>query len=86
MKYLSMALLAGCVLVACSTLDVSEVTGPDGKKNYSLTCEEPFDTCYKKAAELCPGGYNINHSANAGEKDRGVWGKSQKTNMLISCK
>ena len=60
MRILS-ALLA-FLLSSCVGYAPSEFMGPNSRKAYSIRCTGIMwtkDACYKKAGELCPGGYNI---------------------------
>ena len=51
-------ILAGAVIVGCSTVQVRGFTVPDGKPALSLRCGE-MSQCYQQAIEMCVHGYNI---------------------------
>lgn len=49
-------------LVACAAIEPQQFVGPNSKTAYSMKCSgmgRTLDACYKKAGEVCPGGYNI---------------------------
>ena len=53
-------------LASCNTIDpninANRFTGPGGKTAYSMVCNgigQTLDSCYKKADQLCPAGYNV---------------------------
>lgn len=51
-------LILGCA----GTIEPQQFMGPNSKTAYSMRCSgmgRTLDACYKKAGELCPGGYNI---------------------------
>jgi hypothetical protein len=75
-----LALLVGCVYV-------NEVKGPDGKPALALKCGDAT-ACYKKAGELCPGGYDLVNSTT-GTVVVPVNGSavgSPQTTVLVECK
>jgi hypothetical protein len=50
------------VLAACAAIEPQQFVGPNSKTAYSMKCSgmgRTLDACYKKAGEICPGGYNI---------------------------
>ncbi len=48
-------------LTACAT--ATQIVGPNGTPAYSIRCgAAAADSCYQKAGEVCPGGYNILNS------------------------
>jgi hypothetical protein len=49
-------------LAACAAIEPQQFVGPNSKTAYSMKCSgmgRTLDACYKKAGEVCPGGYNI---------------------------
>ena len=56
MKRLILAALVG--LAACAP---EYFKGPTGKDAYTMSCLG-WNKCFKKAAELCPNGYNVINS------------------------
>lgn len=49
-------------LTACASIEPQQFVGPNSKTAYSMKCSgmgRTLDACYKKAGEICPGGYNI---------------------------
>jgi hypothetical protein len=78
---LLVALIPVLLLVSCASIDPQEVRGPSGKTAYSMRCSgmgRTLDACYKKAGELCPGGYNIIDRAS------GVVGVPTGSGMMIA--
>ena len=50
------------VLLAACAIDSKPFNGPNARQAYSMNCSgfgRTLSRCYKKAGELCPGGYNI---------------------------
>ena len=50
------------LLTACAAIEPKQFVGPNSKTAYSMKCSgmgRTLDACYKKAGEVCPGGYNI---------------------------
>jgi hypothetical protein len=75
-----LALLAGCV-------SVKEVKGPDGKTALAVKCGDAT-TCYKKAGELCPDGYDLvgnNNQSYVGGTNGSVYGGTTTT-LVVECK
>ena len=51
-------LVATAVLTGCATS--RQIQGPDGNPAYFIKCGSAvIDACYEKAAEVCPGGYDM---------------------------
>lgn len=48
-----LAALAG----GCATAEV--VMGPDGTEHVNVHCQRQVSVCYRKMAEVCPGGYQV---------------------------
>jgi hypothetical protein len=49
-------------LVACAAIEPQQFVGPNSKTAYFMKCSgmgRTLEACYKKAGEVCPGGYNI---------------------------
>lgn len=81
--------LSGCVVT-------KEVYGPDGSPAYTLNCSDDYgtswDSCYKKAGEICGArGYEVIEKTSEKEAS-GAFGKfggfsmgSQRV-MMIQCK
>jgi hypothetical protein len=60
MRFLNISILL--LLASCASIQPQEFKGPNGKTAYSMVCSgmgRTLDECYKKAGEICPGGYNI---------------------------
>lgn len=50
------------ILIACAAIEPKQFVGPNSKIAYSMKCSgmgRTLDACYKKAGDICPGGYNI---------------------------
>jgi len=50
------------LLTACAAIEPQQFVGPNSKTAYSMRCSgmgRTLDACYKKAGEVCPGGYSI---------------------------
>ncbi len=84
-----LVLTLACALVAMLAACVHDtnVRGPDGERAHSITCSNP-DQCYRRAAELCAGGYVIRTSGGTvtGTSYKGTGSISSSTNLLVSCK
>ena len=48
-------------LGGCSSVDVSETTGPHGKQAFRLACKHD-ENCYVQAKRICRPSYNIESS------------------------
>jgi len=57
-------------LVGC-TVRAYPVSGPDGTQWWSITCSQGQDNCWRKAGQLCPGGY-ITESESMASRATGV--------------
>jgi hypothetical protein len=76
-------------LSACA-LQPTPITTANGSRGYNMDCSSGIETCYQKATELCPNGYDIlEHS----EKTSAViphYGEYpmilHRENLLIECK
>ena len=56
MRSVAFALAVSVLLAGCATSE--PIKAPDGNMGYFIKCGSAvIDACYKKAAELCPGGY-----------------------------
>ena len=75
-----LALLAGCV-------QVHEVKGPDGKTALALKCGDAT-SCYQKAGELCPDGYDFvdKNNANVIVPVNGSVVGGTETTLVVECK
>lgn len=54
--------LAVVFLTSCTSVHPQESKGPSGNVTYSMNCSgmgRTLDDCYRKAADLCPKGYNV---------------------------
>lgn len=61
MKPFIFAAVAALSLSGCS-VNPQKFQGPNGNSAYSMTCSgmgRGWDDCYKKAADLCPNGYDV---------------------------
>lgn len=83
MKRLFMAALA-ISLVGCSGLKSTPVQGPNGQA-YAIQCNaNRAESCYQRAAELCPNGYEL--TSQSGSVVGNATVTVSKTNMLVSCR
>lgn len=61
MKKLSILLLAAWLLTGCAA-GVKQITTPDGKRGFVVTCDgsaDDWSTCYNAAVSACGGKYSI---------------------------
>jgi len=74
------------VIVSCATSKPMPL--PGGDSGFSIWCEEYKSRCYKKAAEACPGGYDIVDSdgGGSGALVNHVGAFVTNYEMLIRCK
>ncbi|MEO3988158.1 hypothetical protein [Plesiomonas shigelloides] len=82
----SVVLLSGCVGISPETF-----VGPNGKTAYSMECSgmgRTLNACYKKAGDVCPGGYQI--IENSSEMNFGRFNGNlmvaNKRSLVIECK
>ena len=78
-------------LVACAAIEPQQFVGPNSKTAYSMKCSgmgRTLDACYKKAGEVCPGGYNIidRASGTGGVPMQGGTMMAPQHNLAIECK
>lgn len=78
-------------LASCAAIEPQQFVGPNSKAAYSMKCSgmgRTLDACYKKAGELCPGGYNIVDRASGavGVPMNGGTMMSTQHNIAIECK
>ncbi len=78
-------------LVACAAIEPQQFVGPNSKTAYSMKCSgmgRTLDACYKKAGEVCPGGYNIidRASGTVGVPMQGGTMMAPQHNLAIECK
>lgn len=82
---------AALILAGCA-VNVSQVTGPDGKQAYVMKCSgymRDRGDCLAKAGELCPHGYNVvdDSSQTSGAMLIGsTVAIARRDYMTISCK
>ena len=89
MKEKAYTVLAGLMcllLIGCAT--AKPVPLPSGDAGFSIWCEEYKSRCYTKAAEACPGGYEIIDASGGGQGAlvNNVGAFVSTYEMLIKCK
>ena len=60
-----LAVFVSLLLASCANIEAQAIAGPNGKTAYTMKCTgggRTMDACKKKAAELCPTGYNTVNS------------------------
>lgn len=79
--------LAALLLLSGCAITPQPVAGPDGKNAYFMKCgagaDAPF-RCMSKAAEICPGGYEI--LGNNSQIVPSQWGAVSMQSMTVACK
>lgn len=80
-------------LVSC--VGAEKIVLPDGGTGYTIGCggtQHSWNSCYKKAGEVCPGGYepierqSTNRPYAAATQQGLVSGSSEGRTMVIRCK
>lgn len=52
--------LIAAVLAGCASVEPASFNGPSGRQAFSMECNgATMDGCYRKAGEICPGGYTV---------------------------
>jgi len=79
------------LLAACAAIEPQQFVGPNGKSAYSMRCSgmgRTLDACYKKAGEVCPGGYTIidRASGTVAVPVQGGFIAAPQHNLAIECK
>lgn len=76
---------AAVTLVGCSTTSsVRQITTPDGRKGFSVSCDgwgETSDLCYTKAREACGGDYEVMNRFEERTPQRGLVRRAE-----VACK
>jgi hypothetical protein len=78
-------LLPLLVIMSCTT--AKEITMPSGAKGYAVNCggtANTWSSCYVKASESCPMGYNVLDKNE--ERIRIVDSPGINRTLMISCK
>jgi hypothetical protein len=78
-------------LVSCASIEPHKFVGPNGNTAYSMRCSgmgRTLDACYKKAGEVCPGGYNIvdRSSGTVGMPTSGGMMIGTRESLAVECK
>lgn len=91
MKMFCMIAIAVLLQSGCAAIEPKQFVGPNSKTAYSMKCSgmgRTLDACYKKAGEVCPGGYNIidRASGTVGVPMDGGTMMVPQYNLAIECK
>jgi hypothetical protein len=86
-KIIPLAILV--LLGACAReIRPEAVTGPNGRPGYVMSCGSRVAACYRKAGEVCPGGYDVVGSQTGTvmvPTAHGVLGAPQTT-VVVECR
>lgn len=77
-------------LAGCAEIKPQQFSGPNGKTAYSMKCSgmgRTFDSCYKKAGEVCASGYTIIDRSTGviGIPMNGGTMMAPQNNLVIEC-
>ncbi len=84
MRIVLFPILSIALLGACTT--AKEINGPSGSKGYYVSCNgaiQSVRSCYMRAAEVCPNGYEI---IDQGNSKNIFGGNAIKKGIFIECK
>lgn len=78
-------------IFGCAAIEPQQFVGPNTKTAYSMKCSgmgRTLDACYKKAGDVCPGGYIIidRASGTVGVPMQGGTMMAPQHSLAIECK